>query len=38
LQPVSVQGQVGLNVAAGIVQVELTPAAPQRRARRHRHH
>jgi hypothetical protein len=38
LQPVSVQGQVGLNVASGIVQLDLTPAAPQRRVRRHRHH
>lgn len=40
LQPISVQGQTGLNVASGIVQLDLTPAGPMRRAHRrhHRHH
>jgi hypothetical protein len=41
LQPISVQGQTGLNVASGIVQLELTPAAPvrgRRHVRHHRHH
>lgn len=40
LQPVSVQGQTGLNVASGIVQLELQPAAPVKRykKRHHRHH
>lgn len=37
LQPVSVQGQTGFNVAAGIVELQLTPAAPEKR-RRMRHH
>jgi hypothetical protein len=37
LQPVSVQGQTGFNVAAGIVELQLTPAAPEQR-RRMRHH
>ena len=37
LQPISVQGQTGLNVATGIVSLELTPAAPVR-GRRHMHH
>jgi hypothetical protein len=34
LQPVSVQGQAGLNVAAGVAGLELRPAAT--RVRRHR--
>ncbi|MDB5618434.1 DUF992 domain-containing protein [Tardiphaga sp.] len=42
LQPLSVQGQTGLNVAAGIVSLDLTPAAPVRARRHmrkhHRHH
>ena len=40
LQPISVQGQTGLNVAAGIADLELTPAAFGRGGRhvRHRHH
>jgi hypothetical protein len=38
LQPISVQGQTGLNVAAGIVNLELTPAAPVRGRRHMRHH
>ena len=37
LQPLSVQGQTGLNVAAGVVSLDLTPAAPEKR-RRVRHH
>jgi hypothetical protein len=39
LQPVSVQGQTGLNVAAGIAGIELQPVrfAP-RRGYHHRHH
>lgn len=40
LLPISVQGQTGLNIASGIVQLDLQPAAPMRRAHRrhHRHH
>lgn len=43
LQPVSVQGQTGLNVAAGIADVELEPVAYGRAGhrlyhRRHHHH
>jgi hypothetical protein len=38
LQPISVQGQTGLNVAAGVVNLELEPVAPVRAHRRHRHH
>jgi hypothetical protein len=41
LQPISVQGQTGLNVAAGVADIELAPAgfAPGgRHYRRHRHH
>ena len=40
LQPVSVQGQTGLNVAAGIAGVELQPVhfGPRRHYRHHRHH
>jgi hypothetical protein len=40
LQPISVQGQTGLNVAAGIAGVELQPFygnGPRRHVRRHRH-
>ena len=39
LQPISVQGQTGLNVAAGIADVELQPyrgSAPRRHYHRHR--
>ena len=43
LQPISVQGQTGLNVAAGIADLELTPVVFGRggqhvRHRHHRHH
>ena len=39
LQPISVQGQTGLNVTAGIVELQLTPVVEQRRrARHHRRH
>jgi hypothetical protein len=40
LQPISVQGQTGLNVAAGIADLELTPVAFGRGGHhvRHRHH
>src|SRR5450756_47454 len=43
LQPISVQGQTGLNVAAGIADIELQPFRPGRggvrpHAHRHRHH
>jgi hypothetical protein len=40
LQPISVQGQTGLNVAAGIAGLELTPVAFGRAGHhaRHRHH
>ena len=40
LQPISVQGQTGLNVAAGIADIELQPVRFGRAARRHhrRHH
>jgi hypothetical protein len=31
LQPISVQGQAGLNVAAGVAQLELAPAPRRRR-------
>lgn len=42
LQPVSVQGQTGLNVASGIVQLELESTGPlgghrHKKQRRHRH-
>jgi len=39
LQPISVQGQTGLNVAAGVAGLELEPVrfgAPRRHAHRHR--
>jgi Protein of unknown function (DUF992) len=43
LQPISVQGQTGLNVAAGVADIELQPVrfgngGYQRHIRRHRHH
>ena len=41
LQPLSVQGQTGLNVAAGIADIELEPAnlrGPRRHYRHHRRH
>ena len=40
LQPISVQGQTGLNVAAGIADLELTPVVFGRGGHhvRHRHH
>src|SRR5471032_1685470 len=38
LQPISVQGQTGLNVAAGVADVELTPVAFGRGGHHARHH
>jgi len=42
LQPISVQGQTGLNVAAGIADIELQPVSvrggPRRHYRHHRRH
>jgi hypothetical protein len=43
LQPISVQGQTGLNVAAGVADIELQPVrfgrgSPHRHYRRHSHH
>jgi Protein of unknown function (DUF992) len=39
LQPISVQGQTGLNVAAGVANIELEPVRfGLHRHRRHRHH
>lgn len=40
LQPVSLQGQTGLNVAAGIADIELQPVgfAPRRHYYHHHHH
>jgi hypothetical protein len=43
LQPISVQGQTGLNLAAGVANIELQPAqsfhgGPGRHSHRHRHH
>jgi hypothetical protein len=42
LQPISVQGQTGLNVAAGVADIELVPVSPRggyrRHYHRHRHH
>jgi len=39
LQPISVQGQTGLNVAAGIVAIDLDAVGVEHSAhRRHRHH
>ncbi len=43
LQPISVQGQTGLNVAAGVANIELEPVqfgrggAPRQHRRHHRH-
>lgn len=36
LQPVSLQGETGLNVVATVTGVDLTPAAPMRHHRRHK--
>jgi hypothetical protein len=36
LQPISVQGQTGLNVAAGLADIQLQPYRPVRGARYHR--
>jgi hypothetical protein len=42
LQPISLQGQTGLNVAAGIADLQLEPfrgnGGPRRHHHRHRHH
>jgi hypothetical protein len=41
LQPLSLQGQTGLNVTAGIADLQLRPAdlrAPRRHVRHHRRH
>jgi hypothetical protein len=43
LQPISLQGQTGLNVAAGVAGLELQPVrfgrgGSRRHAHRHRHH
>ena len=38
LQPISVQGQTGLNVAAGIANLELAPVRFGHRHYRHHHH
>ncbi|MBV8923857.1 MAG: DUF992 domain-containing protein [Bradyrhizobium sp.] len=38
LQPISVQGQTGLNVAAGIAGIELEPVGFPHRGRWHHHH
>ena len=42
LQPISLQGQTGLNVAAGIADLQLEPfrgnVGPRRHHRHHRHH
>jgi hypothetical protein len=38
LQPLSVQGQTGLNVAAGVADIELEPAEVPVGPRRHFHH
>jgi hypothetical protein len=38
LQPISVQGQTGLNVAAGIADIELAPVRVGHRHYRHHHH
>jgi Protein of unknown function (DUF992) len=37
LQPISLQGQTGLNVAAGIASIELEPVVAQGGHRRHHH-
>ena len=38
LQPISLQGQTGLNVAAGVASIELEPVHFGPRHYRHRHH
>jgi hypothetical protein len=38
LQPLSLQGQTGLNVTAGIANIELIPAVPPRGKKQRRHH
>ncbi len=38
LQPISVQGQTGLNVAAGVAGLELQPVRLRPRGHYHRHH
>ena len=38
LQPISLQGQTGLNVAAGIADIQLQPYRPVRGVRYHRRH
>jgi hypothetical protein len=38
LQPVSLQGQTGLNVAAGVADIELQPVHPVSMRGYHRHH
>jgi hypothetical protein len=38
LQPVSLQGQTGLNVSGGVVGLELRPVVFKRHHRRHHHH
>jgi len=38
LQPISVQGQTGLNVAAGIADIELAPVRSGHRHHRHHRH
>jgi hypothetical protein len=38
LQPISVQGQTGLNVAAGVAGLELQPVRITRGGKYHRHH
>jgi len=38
LQPISLQGQTGLNVAAGIADIELQPVRLGRGGKHHRHH
>ena len=38
LQPISVQGQTGINVAAGVADIELQPYQPGRSVRHHRRH
>ena len=38
LQPISVQGQTGLNVAAGVASLELEPVGSGHGPRHHYHH
>ena len=37
LQPVSLEGQTGLNVVATVTGLDLQPATPVRKHRRHKH-